>query len=103
MFLCGPLTVSRIELQRIKPLLETKRGPPNGWPKVPPEFRRPAVRAVAARLAVARWIVVAVVLASALEPVSLHFRQAWKALLLKKINGMHKYGQECSQSVRCLT
>jgi hypothetical protein len=33
-------------------------------------------------LAFVRWIVVAVVPAPALEPVSLHFRQPWQALLV---------------------
>jgi len=40
-----------------------------------PEFPQPAVRAVAAQSAFVRWIIVAVVPAPALEPVSLHFRQ----------------------------
>src|SRR5262249_53522719 len=71
--------------------------------KVLPLLRRPAVRAVRARLAVARWIAVAVVPASPLEPVSLHFRQPWKALPFQKKYGIHKYSQACSQSVRCLT
>jgi hypothetical protein len=60
------------------------------------EFPQPAFRAVAARLAFVRWTVVAVVAvvpAQALEPVSLHFRQPWQALLVvsryQKINGIH--------------
>jgi hypothetical protein len=57
-----------------------------------PEFRQPVFRAVAARLAFVRWIVVvavvAVVPAPALEPVSLHFRQSWQALL-QKINSIN--------------
>src|SRR5215469_4069029 len=55
-----------------------------------PEFLQPAVRAVSAQLRFVRWIVLAVVPAAALEPVSPRFRQSWHALLLRnqKLNNV---------------
>src|SRR5215469_2427302 len=55
-----------------------------------PELLQPVVRAVTAQLRFVRWIVLAVVPAAALEPVSPHFRQSWHALLLRnqKLNNV---------------